>query len=154
MQPSKLFPTVTLLLTLSNTAACMATLPLVAPTTAPSPATFVVGLDGNATGTYAAGPAPALVHVSALGLIASGTGWLDERYAWDFGDAAGGQLVTDPRTGQPVSLNAALTGPVAAYLYELPGTYTVKLTRTTAAGATTLYSATVTVPKRVPSGAW
>ncbi len=56
------------------------------------------------------------------------------------------RLVTDPRTGQPVDLDTALTGPVAAYLYERPGTYTVTLTRTTAAGATLTYRAAVVVP--------
>jgi hypothetical protein len=141
MQPSKLIPTLTLLLSVSNTAAGATPLP---PTTAP--ATFTAGLDGNATGTFTTSPAPATLHVSALGLTAQPTDWLDELYAWDFGDAAGKQTVTSPLTGQPVNLDTALTGPVAAYVYESPGTYTVTLTRTTAAGVVSTYRATVTVP--------
>ena len=84
--------------------------------------------------------------MSALPLLARPADWLDERYAWDFGDGAPTQAATDPRTGQPVDLNTALTGPVAAYLYERAGTYTVTLVRTTAAGATLTYHATVVVP--------
>ena len=150
MPPPKNTFALALLLALSKTAAAAAaattaTRPATGPTTAPA-ATFAVGLDGNTTGSVTASPAPAAVHVSALGLVARPADWLGERYAWDFGDAAHGQVVTDPRTGQPADLNTALTGPVAAYLYESPGTYTVTLTRTTAAGATLVYRATVIVP--------
>ncbi len=153
MHTNRTMPTLALLLSLSNTAATT-TAPTTAPTTGPSTgpstgpgATFAVGTGtaAAATGTYMASPAPAAVHVSALGLAAGPADWLGERYAWDFGDAAG-QPATDPRNGQPVNFDTALTGPVAAYLYESPGTYTVTLTRTDAAGVTTVYHATVVVP--------
>ncbi len=135
MQSPKRLSTVVVLLWLSNTAVAAGPLP----TTVPA-ATFAVGPGGSTS------PAPAAVHVSALPLLARPADWLDERYAWDFGDAAPTQAATDPRTGQPVDLNTALTGPVAAYLYERPGTYTVTLVRTTAAGATLTYRAAVVVP--------
>ncbi len=127
------------------------TAPTTSPTTLPTtaPSSFTVGLDGQVGGTFRAGPAPATVHVNALGLAAD---WLPERYAWDFGDGGRTELATDPRTGQAVDLDSTLTGPVAGYVYDAPGTYTVTLRRTTAGGGQPLlYTATVVVdpPARV-----
>jgi hypothetical protein len=125
-----------------------ATRPATAPATraATIAATFVTGLDGLATQAIVTSPAPATVHVSALNLLDQPMDWLDERYAWNFGDAPGSQLVIDPRSGQSVDLNTTLTGPVAAYAYERPGDYTMTLTRTLATGEIRTYSAHVTVP--------
>ena len=123
-----------------------ATAPATSPTTGPS--AFTIGLDGQLGGTFVAGPAPATVHVCALGLTAD---WLPERYAWDFGDDGRTELAADPRTGQTIDLNSALTGPVAGYVYDRPGTYAVTLRRTTADGQPLTYTATVVVdpPSRI-----
>ena len=110
-------------------------------------ATFAIGVDGGTpVAAYTASPAPATVHVNAVPLTAHRGDWLGERYAWNFGDAPGGQTAVDPTTGQTVDLSAGQTWPVAAYVFENPGTYPVTLTRTTAAGRVITYQSTVTVP--------
>ena len=127
--------------------AAPATLPTTAPV--PSPAfTFVVGLDGDATGQpVTLSPAPATLHVSSLGLQANAGDWVNAPAldAWTFGDVPGRQVVADPTTGRPVDLDAAQVGPVAGYLYEQPGTYVVTLAHT-AGGVRLTYARTVVVP--------
>ena len=133
--------------------------PTTPPTTAPavvpvglaqSAHTFFVGADvdgGQPVATYTLPvAAPATLHVNALPLTAARDDFKGERYAWTFGDPNGGQTAVDPTTGQTVNLDSGQVWPVAAYVYEQPGTYAVKLTRTTAAGQVLTYSATVTVP--------
>jgi hypothetical protein len=97
---------------------------------------------------YTIVPAPATVHVSLLNLLNQPTDWFTETDHWNFGDT-NCQYATDPTavTGNnTVNLNSALQGPVAAYLYEQPGTYTITLVRTFASGQSQTLTAKVIVP--------
>jgi len=138
------------------------TAPAAAPTTAPAtPQTFLISPvssaapAGSATSQpapaiYTIASAPATVHVSLLNLLKSPTDWLTERDTWNFGDPAG-QYASNPNAVTPVNLNTDLRGPVAAYVYENPGTYTITLTRTFTSGQNpTLTSQTLTAQVIVP----
>lgn len=72
------------------------------------------------------GPAPLAVHFDATGTtISSANGahpFHHVRYEFDFGDARG---QTWPISG--LSRNTQTGGPIAAHVYDLPGTYTVRV---------------------------
>jgi hypothetical protein len=85
------------------------------------------------------------VNVDGLNLLAQPTDWLAEQFTWDFGDPSGAGA-TDPRNGKRVNLDTSIPGPVAAYEYEHPGTYQIRLNRILATGQTLTYTQQVIVP--------
>jgi PKD repeat protein len=96
------------------------------------------------------GVAPLAVHFDTVGTTAPGLdGFADLGYAWDFGDPNAGAWAY---SGQPKSRE---TGPIAAHVYESPGTYTASLTVTDPSGASVTVSRSITVsnPDTVYSGA-
>ncbi|HEV8398076.1 MAG TPA: PKD domain-containing protein, partial [Vicinamibacterales bacterium] len=96
------------------------------------------------------GVAPLAVFFDATATTAAATNrpFHELEYRWDFGDTASGSWASTP--GMPnVSRNHA-TGPVAAHVFETPGTYTVSLTVLDGAGAATkTVQITVTDPDTV-----
>lgn len=97
------------------------------------------------------GVAPLAVHFSAgfNPSSANDRGFHNYEYSWGFGDFSSGNWGT---TGK--SKNTA-KGPVAAHVYETPGTYTASLTIKNASGAvvdTESFTITVTNPDEVFSG--
>ena len=74
------------------------------------------------------GVAPLAVFFDASGTTSSVTSrpFHDIEYQWDFGDTASGNWTTGSRAGTS-SRNAA-SGPVAAHVFESPGTYNVVVT--------------------------
>jgi PKD repeat protein len=98
----------------------------------------------------ASGVAPLYVFFDATATTAAATSrpFHELEYRWDFGDAASGSWASI--AGMPdVSRNAA-TGPVAAHVYETPGTYTVTLSVLDGgAAATRSVQITVTDPNTV-----
>ena len=93
------------------------------------------------------GVAPLTVFFDATGTTAAGTPrpFHDLEYRWDFGDAGKGRWSTGSTTGDR---NLA-TGPVAAHVFETPGTYTVNLTANAAKSSRVI---TVQDPDMVFSG--
>src|SRR5688572_27680649 len=95
------------------------------------------------------GVAPLAVFFDATGTTADGVTnpFHTLGYQWNFGDAA----ATWATTGAPKNL---ATGPVAAHVFDNPGTYTVSLTVTNGVDSHTV-TATITVsnPNTVFSGA-
>jgi PKD repeat protein len=101
------------------------------------------------------GVAPLSVFFDATGTTSPGVTALpfhEIKYTWSFGDAAGGAgWAYGSRVGSS-SKNAA-SGPVAAHLFETPGTYTVTLTAFDGANANSKTATiTVTDPNTVFSG--
>src|SRR6185295_12922369 len=94
------------------------------------------------------GVAPLAVFFDATGTTSTGTTkpFHELGYQWNFGDAA----TTWATTGAPKN---SATGPIAAHVFESPGTYTVTLTVTDGVNNATA-SATITVsnPNTVFSG--
>lgn len=84
----------------------------------------------NYSTTRFTGTAPLAVQFDATGttMAAPGRPFHDLEYRWDFGDPGSGTWARGSRAGSS-SKNAAL-GPVAAHVYESPGTYLVTLTVT------------------------
>ena len=89
-----------------------------------------------------AGVAPLMVFFDATATTGTATSkpFQDIEYRWDFGDPAGSPVNgttwgTGSRAG--VSSRNAATGPVAAHVFETPGTYSVTLTATDGARAAT-----------------
>jgi hypothetical protein len=135
---------------LIHAAAAATTTTTTSPTTLPTtaPTTFVVGINTTmALPSVTTSPAPAAVHVSALNLLVQPTDWLDEHDQWSFGEtSADRQYATDPISRQTIDLSTGQSGPVAAYLYDTPGTYTITLTRTARDNTTYTYTVQVIVP--------
>ncbi|MEK7703638.1 MAG: MopE-related protein [Myxococcota bacterium] len=78
------------------------------------------------------GVAPLSVFFDASGTLSTGTArpFHDLEYRWDFGDSLGspvGGTTWSTGSGAGISSRNAATGPVAAHLFERPGTYTVAL---------------------------
>ena len=71
------------------------------------------------------GVAPLAVFFDATGTTASSTPrpFHDLEYRWDFGDVGSGTWTTGSSAG--VSSRNTATGPVAAHVFETPGTYTI-----------------------------
>lgn len=93
--------------------------------------------------TRTSGTAPLAVMFDATGTTSPQRGldpYRDIRYRFDFGDAPD---ETWPVTG--ASRNVETAGPIAAHVFELPGTYTVTLTATNSMGTTWVKHATITV---------
>ncbi len=109
-------------------------------TTQPTQSFTVFPASPAGSSIYITGPAPATVQVDALNLISQPTDWMNEQFAWDFGDSTG------PTLSSGIKLSSALRGPIAAYQYALPGTHTIHLTRTLANGSVQKYSATLIIP--------
>jgi len=90
------------------------------------------------------GVAPLAVFFDATYTSSTGTSkpYHELHYAWNFGDSKAGNW----KYGNQHSKNKNLTtGPVAAHVFETPGTYTVKLTTKGLDGATGSYTKTITV---------
>jgi hypothetical protein len=83
------------------------------------------------------GVAPLYVFFDATATTAQATSrpFHELEYRWDFGDTASGSWTSNPDLPN-LSRNAE-TGPVAAHVFEAPGTYTVNLTVLDGAGAAT-----------------
>ncbi len=96
------------------------------------------------------GVGPLMVYFDASATTSTATSFPFNQcaFAWDFGDPLAGNFAT---TGK--SKNVAY-GPLAAHVYETPGTYTVTLTVTDSAGtvAVDTVQITVTDPNVVFSG--
>ena len=96
------------------------------------------------------GVAPLAVFFDATGTTAAATNrpFHELEYRWNFGDAASGSWTSIP--GMPDRSRNDATGPVAAHVFEAPGTYTVSLTVLDGAAATTnSVQITVTDPDTV-----
>jgi len=87
------------------------------------------------------GPAPLAVFFDATGTTDSAADPIRQiGYRFTFGDAQSGTWQYSNR-----SRNEQIGGPLAAHVFEQPGTYTVQVTAKDAAGATSVASVTVTV---------
>ena len=96
------------------------------------------------------GVAPLYVFFDATATTAAATNrpFHELEYRWDFGDAASGSWTSTP--GMPNLSRNQATGPVAAHVFESPGTYTVSLTALDgAAPATKSVQITVADPDTV-----
>lgn len=98
------------------------------PATCTSAAPGAITLNLLASRTSGVGPLAVFFDASATTAIATTRPFHDLDYQWDFGDAGSGTWGQGTRPGL-ISRNSA-TGPVAAHVYETPGTYTVTLTVT------------------------
>lgn len=88
------------------------------------------GLTVTLTSSRSSGVAPLAVFFDASGTTDAGvTGrpFHDLEYHWDFNDPAGGATWANGAQAGVNSKNTA-TGPVAAHVFETPGTYTITLT--------------------------
>jgi hypothetical protein len=96
------------------------------------------------------GVAPLYVFFDATATTAAATNrpFHELEYRWDFGDTASGSWTSTP--GMPNLSRNQATGPVAAHVFESPGTYTVSLrVLDGAAVATRSVAVTVTDPEAV-----
>jgi hypothetical protein len=97
------------------------------------------------------GVAPLAVHFDASETTSTETTrpFHDVHYAWNFGDPNSGTWTVSGRSKDRD------TGPIAAHVYERPGTYTVTLSAKDSSGATDLKTVVITVsdPDVVFSGA-
>jgi len=100
--------------------------------TVPAPGLVGSSACGSVTPSFTAsrtsGVAPLSVFFDATATTATGTSnpFQDVEYRWDFGDPAGGATWAYGARAGTASKNAAY-GPVAAHVFETPGTYTVTL---------------------------
>jgi hypothetical protein len=83
------------------------------------------------------GVAPLYVFFDATATTAAATNrpFHELEYRWDFGDTASGSWTSTP--GMPNLSRNQATGPVAAHVFESPGTYTVSLTVLDGSGTAT-----------------
>lgn len=104
------------------------------PVPVPPPATCTSGGAGpiaiSVVASRTSGVAPLAVFFDATATTAAGTSapFHDVEYRWSFGDAGSGFWTQGTRPG--VNSRNEATGPVAAHVFETPGTYTVTLTVT------------------------
>lgn len=123
-------------ITLTNTPA-QTTTTTTAPTTPASPpgiascTTPAIGLTFAASRLSGVAPLAVFFDATATTATATTRPFHDIEYKWNFGDPAGspvnGTTWTNGSRAGASSRNAA-TGPVAAHVFETPGTYTVALT--------------------------
>jgi GT2 family glycosyltransferase len=122
------------------------TVPCAGDANKPAGAAITLSLEAS----RAQGVAPLAVFFDASGTKAEGSTrpFQDLAYCWEFGDPRSGDFST---TGQ--SRNQA-RGPVAAHVFETPGTYTVKVRARDASGRVAERSVSVTIddPERVFAG--
>ena len=118
----------------------------------PALASSTIGL--SATAPRLSGVAPLAVFFDATATTHTNPAirpFHDIDYQWDFGDPGSGTWTRTPGMTN-VSRNQA-AGPLAAHVYETPGTYTVCVTAFDGAStATTALTVTVTDPNTVYSG--
>lgn len=123
-----------------------ASAPASAPTPTPAPpaasAPPASGIAPSLQATRVSGTAPLAVMFDATGttLAAGGDAFRQATYAFDFGDDRG-QLWAI--SGQPK--NTQVGGPLAAHVFDVPGTYTVKVRISGPAGAAGEASVAITV---------
>lgn len=102
-----------------------------------TPAQVILSANGPLTATRTSGVAPLAVQFEVTGAF-SGS------YAWDFGDNRGQTWAISGR-----SKNAETDGSIASHVYDLPGTYTVRVgtesMQITVADPVTAYAGTRTV---------
>ena len=107
------------------------------PTPTPTPTQVILSANGPLTATRTSGVAPLAVQFEVTGAF-SGS------YAWDFGDNRGQAWAISGR-----SKNAETDGSIASHVYDLPGTYTVRVgtesMQITVADPATAYAGTRTV---------
>jgi len=100
------------------------------------------------------GVAPLAVHFNAVGTTATATArpFHELEYRWSFGDASSGnwgdRSTGSSGTGANTSRNVA-RGPVAAHVYETPGTYVLNLTVTD--GTNTISNSCVQIAVQDPN---
>lgn len=96
------------------------------------------------------GVAPLYVHFDATGTVASGIEhpFHELGYVWDFDDTGAGTWTISGRSKE------SATGAIAAHVFDLPGTYTVRLTVFEPSGSTSTDTVVITVedPDDVYSG--
>jgi hypothetical protein len=122
-------------------------------------ATFGAALPGgialSLVPSRTSGVAPLSVFFDASGTTDTGVTtrpFHDLEYTWSFGDSSSGTWTYGAQPG--VSSKNSATGPVAAHVFETPGTYTVSVTAFDGTNtATTTTTITVTDPDTVFSGA-
>ncbi len=115
------------------------------PTTPTSPTTGTTGntVTARLLPSRTTGVAPLAVLFDATDTSSSVAGtdsFRQVKYSFDFGDERGQNWATSG-----LSKNVETSGPVAAHVFEVPGTYTVKLRATDTNGSTSDVSVTVTV---------
>ena len=119
-------------------------------TPAPAPGGIVLSLVPART----SGVAPLAVFFDASATTDTGVTtrpFHDLEYTWSFGDASSGTWASGAQPG--VSSKNSATGPVAAHVFETPGTYTVSLTALDGTNtATTNTTITVDNPDTVFAG--
>ena len=116
---------------------------------------FGVGVDAgplavSVVASRGSGVAPLSVFFDAVGTTSTETTrpFHALEYRWDFGDPAGSPVSgTTWGTGSGAGVNSRnlATGPVAAHVYEIPGTYTVALSVTDGANTVSGDYATIVV---------
>lgn len=119
-----------------------------APAPAPAPASTVSGTPVAALqATRLSGPAPLAVLFDASGTtLDTGNAFHQLSYTFNFNDDRG---LNWPISGQPKNVQQG--GPIAAHVFDLPGTYTV---RVRAQSATGYSESTVTVTVQNPDSAY
>ena len=117
---------------------------------APSPSVPAAKSTPSFVPSRVSGVAPLAVFFDATATTAAATNrpFHELEYRWNFGDMASGSWTSTP--GMPNLSRNQATGPVAAHVFESPGTYTVNLTVLDGAGAVTKsVEITVTDPNTV-----
>ncbi len=102
--------------------------------------------------TTGVAPLTIFFDAEALGEDYSDDPFHEIEYRWDFGDTANSTATWDYGSNAGVNLKNETTGPVAAHVYEEPGTYSVEVTvwdGSESSVYTVLTSITVTDPETV-----
>ena len=129
------------------------TAPSTSPSPAPAPAPVSSGvISASLAATRVSGTAPLAVQFDATGTTSTTSGvdtFRQVTYSFNFGDDRG---LTWAISGQPK--NTQVGGPLAAHVFDNPGTYTVTLTATDSSGNASSKTVTITVadPASVYSG--
>ncbi len=98
------------------------------------------------TTTQRMAPHTVHVHATSSNLGSPEYMWQRATIEWDFGDRSGQrQTTTDPRSGRIVDLSSEQVGFNAAYIYRVPGTYTITMRITNEMGLSHSTSKTVTI---------